>query len=118
MLVCLNAVPFVLLCLLWIFFVLMIRRPPRCTHTDTLIPSTTLFRSGDDGARRPHRGRPICGAPAREAPARRAEARSEEHTSELQSLMRTSYAALCLKKQKRLANHHSRHHLSLALQHY
>src|SRR3546814_8102404 len=94
----------------------MLRRPPRSTRTDTLFPYTTLFRSGRaaDGAaerlsrahgrtrarrrmqprrRRPHRNR---GIPARPQRARR----SEEHTSELQSLMRISYAVFCLKKKK------------------
>src|SRR3546814_10107814 len=95
----------------------MIRRPPRSTRTDTLFPSTTLFRSGADhqpcpayvlsklqcvpfdssipemsqrvnrsfssGGFRPNRDKVI---------------RSEEHTSELQSLMRISYAVFCLKK--------------------
>src|SRR3546814_4555896 len=85
---------FVLPCHLVIFF-LMIRRPPRSTRTDTLFPYTTLFRShrrrrrGDDPADR---------AVQRAARDRRAR-RSEEHTSELQSLMRISYAVFCLKKQ-------------------
>src|SRR3546814_2444104 len=76
----------------------MIRRPPRSTRTDTLFPYTTLFRS------LPSRGPDIRhrdpGALAREDPRmRRADpARSEEHTSELQSLMRISYAVFCLKK--------------------
>src|SRR3546814_10532598 len=92
----------------------MIRRPPRSTRTDTLFPYTTLFRSGSRfesaGTRRRHsrlhtvstrraraedrpavRGRPECGC----------RARSEEHTSELQSLMRISYAVFCLKKKKK-----------------
>src|SRR3546814_5731731 len=92
----------------------MIRRPPRSTRTDTLFPDTTLFRS-------------ICGWPATSTTSNRrfkanlttsslaalgqASAsihtriewfplRSEEHTSELQSLMRISYAVFCLKKKK------------------
>src|SRR3546814_6750083 len=76
----------------------MIRRPPVSTRTDTLFPDTTLFRAQgaglDDtqvraamGLGETHRAGPLTG---RE--------RSEEHTSELQSLIRTSYAALCLKK--------------------
>src|SRR3546814_1742860 len=97
------------------FFFLMIRRPPRSTRTDTLFPYTTLFRSPvrrDRGANRiqargHHRRRP---APRRSANRRRAGSRrargrgrvagrrSEEHTSELQSLMRISYAVFCLKK--------------------
>src|SRR3546814_5806131 len=98
-----------------LFFFLMIRRPPRSTRTDTLFPYTTLFRSqGGDGL---HAGRPLCG-PEFEAQlhaahgtaqgahelhrplAIRAVDRSEEHTSELQSLMRISYAVFCLKKKK------------------
>src|SRR3546814_6006535 len=89
----------------------MIRRPPRSTRTDTLFPYTTLFRShggypGRTAAAR-HRARAAprsmsTGCPqtypashrARESP----HARSEEHTSELQSLMRISYAVFCLKK--------------------
>src|SRR3546814_3195208 len=77
----------------------MIRRPPRSTRTDTLFPYTTLFRSpvsARDGGARPRlpreptgrRGRPESGD------------RSEEHTSELQSLMRISYAVFCLKKKR------------------
>src|SRR3546814_7663119 len=88
----------------------MIRRPPRSTRTDTLFPYTTLFRSRHAG--RPcrsvregrHSGRRIEGVARRLA--RRArkstdvegQVRSEEHTSELQSLMRISYAVFCLKK--------------------
>src|SRR3546814_1090599 len=68
----------------------MIRRPPRSTRTDTLFPYTTLFRSvwpdRVPSARPRHRNPPCRGR------------RSEEHTSELQSLMRTSYAVFCLKK--------------------
>src|SRR3546814_9754831 len=105
----------------------MIRRPPKSTRTDTLFPSTTLFRSaclrragyplrpalavgngsaGDD-RKRGHRG---WDSPAHlchraqhawlvgnDHPADR----SEEHTSELQSLMRISYAVFCLKKKKK-----------------
>src|SRR3546814_7393661 len=96
----------------------MIRRPPRSTRTDTLFPYTTLFRSGQvANAKRqqPTRDRPCCigecdrkMTPQRLRPAligvrdmRRPPAftaRSEEHTSELQSLMRISYAVFCLKK--------------------
>src|SRR3546814_7723833 len=74
----------------------MIRRPPRSTRTDTLLPYTTLFRScrGSIGVRPARlRSRPAASAPAE---------RSEEHTSELQSLMRISYAVFCLKKKKKL----------------
>src|SRR3546814_10792821 len=79
----------------------MIRRPPRSTRTDTLFPYTTLFRS--DNSRSSIRP---AGAAARApaAPTRFrtdcADGRSEEHTSELQSLMRISYAVFCLKKKK------------------
>src|SRR3546814_5868905 len=109
------------------FFFLMIRRPPRSTRSDTLFPYTTLFRSvpvlpgGIVTFRRwravpdakhmrivyqkirvPNPRRP-GGAIDREpwpttlAPP----SRSEEHTSELQSLMRISYAVFCLKKKKK-----------------
>src|SRR3546814_10088880 len=93
------------------FFFLMIRRPPRSTRTDTLFPYTTLFRS----LRGRLRWRKPCPAPQRQqprpsrprhcgvdacCPARPAPKRSEEHTSELQSLMRISYAVFCLKKKK------------------
>src|SRR3546814_2919970 len=76
-----------------LFFFLMIRRPPRSTRTDTLFPYTTLFRS-----HRPH-AQPIGGPAGPLDGGRVAGAvRSEEHTSELQSLMRISYAVFCLKK--------------------
>src|SRR3546814_3042644 len=84
-------------------FFLMIRRPPRSTRTDTLFPYTTLFRS-DGAAHRDGRG---PGRADDAAPGRRGRRgggnglhvlRSEEHTSELQSLMRISYAVFCLKK--------------------
>src|SRR3546814_6114182 len=106
------------------FFFLMIRRPPRSTRTDTLFPYTTLFRSaqlvrrqyGGEGIavdprhgegqplgrRRPRDSRhPRSGADAELWPDRQ---RSEEHTSELQSLMRISYAVFCLKKKKNIYN--------------
>src|SRR3546814_1269489 len=89
-----------------VFFFLMIRRPPRSTRTDTLFPYTTLFRS--DSCRRRNRPRSDRGGAARARGARsrdrlrrgvgRRRGRSEEHTSELQSLMRISYAVFCLKK--------------------
>src|SRR3546814_7221875 len=83
----------------------MIRRPPRSTRTDTLFPYTTLFRSPSLQLGRAHIVTHwVC-------PARCAESvyvgrllqvvRSEEHTSELQSLMRSSYAVFCLKKKKK-----------------
>src|SRR3546814_3544999 len=93
----------------------MIRRPPRSTRTDTLFPYTTLFRS----AQREGRGRLLDLRRARDAPRpgrrngdRKGEAprraqRSEEHTSELQSLMRISYAVFCLKKQITTTNNHT-----------
>src|SRR3546814_8617875 len=78
----------------------MSRRPPRSTRTDTLLPSPTLFRSrrtGElSGARHGAAG-PSAGA-RRPPSARRTARRSEEHTSELQSLMRISYAVFCLNK--------------------
>src|SRR3546814_6323228 len=99
------------------FFFLMIRRPPRSTRPDTLFPYTTLFRSS---RRRRYRtlarcrscSRPECRAAcdAVRSP-RRAAPRSEEHTSELQSLMRISYAVFCLKKKntQKTNNHHLIH---------
>src|SRR3546814_12403436 len=87
-------------------FFLMIRRPPRSTRTDTLFPYTTLFRSGGCRACRvPIRrgGDGACGALQARSLMKRA-GRSEEHTSELQSLMRISYAVFCLKKKKKQKN--------------
>src|SRR3546814_6491149 len=99
-----------------LLFFLMIRRPPRSTRTDTLFPYTPLFRSWPHHrgapALRPQRpAPPLAGSAARDGAAarggtgrhRRADRRqrrlrSEEHTSELQSLMRISYAVFCLKK--------------------
>src|SRR3546814_10276539 len=82
----------------------MIRRPPRSTRTDTLFPYTTLFRSHARAVNARH----VLGTQLRFERGRieRADpvldhlnvARSEEHTSELQSLMRISYAVFCLKK--------------------
>src|SRR3546814_6504282 len=89
----------------------MIRRPPRSTRTDTLFPYTTLFRShGGRGARRRPGGGRGCPRPgarhgevqaAPHGPGAALPARSEEHTSELQSLMRISYAVFCLKKKNK-----------------
>src|SRR3546814_1808162 len=90
----------------------MIRRPPRSTRTDTLFPYTTLFRSpcGSEPARddglpdtasikaRQKKANPKVGFFHGRAPITLAYDRSEEHTSELQSLMRISYAVFCLKK--------------------
>src|SRR3546814_5172471 len=100
----------------------MIRRPPRSTRTDTLFPYTTLFRScGDstadrhdgpdrqvDAAGGDHQGHAHCQDGNRRTTVQHVDQtaeqaavlRSEEHTSELQSLMRISYAAFCLKKKK------------------
>src|SRR3546814_6028981 len=98
---CLALALLFLLC----FFFLMIRRPPRSTRTDTLFPYTTLFRSRCPRApRNRHRG---C---SRAAASASCPARSEEHTSELQSLMRISYAVFCLKKKKRETEHAQRNH--------
>src|SRR3546814_14822937 len=87
--------------MLFVFFFLMIRRPPRSTRTDTLFPYTTLFRSLILIVLSPKRlrARGACGRRRFycEVGTRR---RSEEHTSELQSLMRISYAVFCLKKKK------------------
>src|SRR3546814_2505459 len=107
----------------------MIRRPPRSTRTDTLFPYTTLFRSRLRHAARRYRRVVGCDHLPYPAPLWREQlglepgarwtarafqhreghrvrecrslARSEEHTSELQSLMRSSYAVFCLKKKKK-----------------
>src|SRR3546814_2293364 len=90
----------------------MIRRPPRSTRTDTLFPYTTLFRSAVGAGRARARSagdrrrgrlpRRIAGGgtglPAGPADRLGDHRRSEEHTSELQSLMRISYAVFCLKQ--------------------
>src|SRR3546814_8689925 len=95
----------------------MIRRPPRSTRTYTVFPSTTLFRSTliDFNIRAERMGwlpsspqlesNPLEICKAAEAEGRNPvdyalEGRSEEHTSELQSLMRISYAVFCLTKKK------------------
>src|SRR3546814_9804964 len=85
----------------------MIRRPPRSTRTDTLFPYTTLFRSGRAGRRRTT-SRRRSGDSSVERRLNQNEfltfakgLRSEEHTSELQSLMRISYAVFCLKKKNK-----------------
>src|SRR3546814_7635952 len=103
----------------------MIRRPPRSTRTDTLFPDTTLFRSSRQSAfpDRHRRARvrsrkstaavhPRCRwcdilcrsgpCPRDRSLAGRPRPRSEEHTSELQSLMRISYAVFCLKKKNKI----------------
>src|SRR3546814_3675450 len=92
----------------------MIRRPPRSTRTDTLFPYTTLFRSdygfmlrddpayADKAARVSALARDVsellADIPLPPGDGRGLTVRSEEHTSELQSLMRISYAVFCLKK--------------------
>src|SRR3546814_8844846 len=98
----------------------MIRRPPRSTRTDTLFPYTTLFRSFDDGIcilqniRRRHAQDAIA-VLDHEGVATFVTTmpitRSEEHTSELQSLMRISYAVFCLKKKKTTDNRAASKHL-------
>src|SRR3546814_6217943 len=105
----------------------MKRRPPRSTRTDTLFPYTTLFRSsGDadrpdvhavdvDGARFAHRRgqragrarRCLYGPSGADHRPGVADFRSEEHTSELQSLMRISYAVFCLKKKNNKNNRYN-----------
>src|SRR3546814_15539749 len=80
------------------FFFLMIRRPPRSTRTDTLFPYTTLFRSH---AHRFQPGDPVVAPPLFHDAGQQRDQRSEERTSELQSLMRISYAVFCLKKKKK-----------------
>src|SRR3546814_9575161 len=121
------------MCVIFYFFFLMIRDPPRCTRTEPLFPYTTLFRSGLYAMARQHDdrggpgGRRACRTRQRAVAARDEEGtariarqggelarrprtrfrrrrcrhlahRSEEHTSELQSLMRNSYAVFCLKQ--------------------
>src|SRR3546814_11757896 len=110
-----------------LLFFFMIRRPPRPTRTDTLFPYTTLFRSAappvqtrafQARAAQPASSRVLgwkrMGTPPSRGPGRHRagksnrigsdtpiwKSRSEEHTSELQSLMRISYAVFCLKKKK------------------
>src|SRR3546814_18515665 len=92
------------------FFFLMIRRPPRSTRTDTLFPYTTLFRSERSSMassckqRSATRSAGLDGMGSTECSSTRMTSRfrrSEEHTSELQSLMRISYAVFCLNKKKK-----------------
>src|SRR3546814_18815984 len=84
------------------FFFLMIRRPPRSTRTDTLFPYTTLFRSstGNHATAGFRHARLTCPELLFNRLIKLSAVRSEEHTSELQSLMRISYAVFCLKKKK------------------
>src|SRR3546814_9942678 len=83
----------------------MIRRPPRSTRTDTLFPYTTLFRSDVVNVHvLDHMQNNVIGEVQRSVlPGAQ---RSEEHTSELQSLMRISYAVSCLKKKTRPEDGH------------
>src|SRR3546814_5599022 len=120
------------------FFFLMIRRPPRSTRTDTLFPYTTLFRSSEKAASFAISSRKCANAlaiprwsgasticlaidcrcsglpvqfaaqPFRASVTKRL--RSEEHTSELQSLMRISYAVFCLKKKTKNEKQHQHVH--------
>src|SRR3546814_6870051 len=117
---------------MFVFFFLMIRRPPRSTRTDTLFPYTTLFRSlrADNAiSEDEHRcylttlrrsGLLLIPATAEELAELVARSRlkdgemlerSEEHTSELQSLMRISYAVFCLKKKKTNGDIYRQHNL-------
>src|SRR3546814_9240553 len=115
----------------------MRRRPPRSTRTDTLFPYTTLFRSHAVSVRLTRSRRLVttgggdAGDPDRLTaavadgtgpqcdPARRSRGsayrRSEEHTSELQSLMRISYAVFCLKKKKK--NQHKKSNIKYKTTH-
>src|SRR3546814_1758983 len=107
---------------------LMMLRPPRSTRTNTLFPYTTLFRSANERSVTHGRPWPCCSStsvsaffdaqgckkssvrtPARDCARLKSKSwmpllvRSEEHTSELQSLMRISYAVFCLKKKTHLS---------------
>src|SRR3546814_1272926 len=94
-----------------LFFLLMIRRPPRSTRTDTLFPYTTplpicYYRVQEESRScpipQPSSSEPATPPAARSPAPLPPRARSEEHTSELQSLMRISYAVFCVKKKKKL----------------
>src|SRR3546814_13194265 len=99
---------FVFIYVFYFVFFLMIRRPPRSTRTDTLFPYTTLFRSlvvsldaqlltnTEKAIAKKGKKKQRCVRDAIQN-----QHRSEEHTSELQSLMRISYAVFCLKKKKK-----------------
>src|SRR3546814_14764513 len=84
------------------FFFLMIRRPPRSTRTDTLFPYTTLFRSPRISFSLPCAVASMAAMVLSVSFWTSFSSRSEEHTSELQSLMRISYAVFCLKKKNKL----------------
>src|SRR3546814_6667878 len=86
----------------------MIRRPPRSTRTDTLFPYTTLFRSRAGAGSDAHSGTSGSWRDS-SASAGTMPSRSEEHTSELQSLMRISYAVFCLKKKNKTDQENNRH---------
>src|SRR3546814_13655689 len=121
---CFVFVFFLFICF-FLFFFLRIRRPPRSTLTDTLFPYTTLFRSAFsfgsykdenhydwkyvDGVGKDAKSFLLTGVISGGDFQRKKSAvsitRSEEHTSELQSLMRISYAVLCLKKKN--TKHHT-----------
>src|SRR3546814_7188637 len=100
----------------------MIRPTPRSTRTDTLFPYTTLFRSRQRrrassyrqirlrGIRNLDGGEGIACSCEGIRPRQAARERSEEHTSELQSLMRISYAVFCLKKKTTLKPTYEKHH--------
>src|SRR3546814_7119743 len=100
----------------------MIRRPPRSTLTDTLFPYTTLFRSVHVSSGVPRlyaanvsvrcRLLPRNDLAEHDASLHEISHRSEEHTSELQSLMRISYAVFCLKKKKNKIKHYIRNTMS------
>src|SRR3546814_2974056 len=115
-------------CYILFFFFLMIRRPPRSTRTDTLFPYTTLFRSFSEIIEQElrHQGFEVYNLSLSRGPFKyknifeRVNAylnrnflgrpdyktyRSEEHTSELQSLMRISYAVFCLKKKNNIKHY-------------
>src|SRR3546814_10112230 len=121
------------------FFFLMIRRPPRSTRTDTLFPYTTLFRSTDSCRTRrdleamsdndiSRRDGPTTGVVVKSKPKTKKPSlykvlllnddytpmeRSEEHTSELQSLMRISYAVCCLKTKTQMQQYYLSSSLSI-----
>src|SRR3546814_9016961 len=106
----------------------MIRRPPRSTLTDTLFPYTTLFRSLVNvyaptmrGSRSDPMNRRLPSAPRISIPVAitktQTGGRSEEHTSELQSLMRISYAVFCLKKKNQIKKENSTHIIYTKIKH-